>query len=71
MTIWEYPATKGTSDGRSMREYLQERRGVEFGSKAGLLMASILGLSTVFEGASPALPLWDSAASVVSEWGLT
>lgn len=31
----------------------------------------VLGLSTVFEGVSPALPLWGSAAPVVSEWELT
>lgn len=63
--------TKGTFDGRGMKEDLQNCRDVEFGSRAGLLMASLLGLSPVFEGVSPALPLWDSATSVVSERGLT
>lgn len=54
-----------------MEEDLQDCRDVEFGGRAGLLTASLLGLSIVFEGVSPALLLWDSAASVVSEWGLT
>lgn len=58
---------EGTLDGGEMGEDLLVCRDVEFGGRAVLLMGSLLGLSTVFEGVSPTLPVWDSAASVVSE----
>lgn len=69
--MWEYPAAEGTFDGTRMEEDLQDCRDVELGGRAGLLTASLLGLSIVFEAGSPALLLWDSAASVVSEWVFT